>query len=242
MYKGMYIAVSGAVLMQTQMDTITQNLANANTAGYKKDTLAFKDYLVQPGAGIEPDGRDMSDYSGSKIDQSSGTTVSTGNKLDIALEGDGFIALDGNRYTRRGDLKKDSDGYLTNHDGIKVMGTGGPIQLPADSVEINIDLGGKVSVVQAGNTQPTQIDTIQITNFGLDANMGKAGDGMYTFSGEGTPSTATIKQGYIETSNVDPIKEMVQMIETQREFESYQKAIQMFNSATEKVTSQLGSL
>jgi flagellar basal-body rod protein FlgF len=242
MYKGMYIAVSGAVLMQTQMDTITQNLANANTAGYKKDTLAFKDYLVQPDAGIEPDGRDMSDYSGSKIDQSSGTTVSTGNKLDIALEGDGFIALDGNRYTRRGDLKKDSNGYLTNHDGIKVMGTGGPIQLPADSVEVNIDLGGKVSVVQAGNTQPTQIDTIQIMNFGPDANMGKAGDGMYTFSGEGTPSTATIKQGYIETSNVDPIKEMVQMIETQREFESYQKAIQMFNSATEKVTSQLGSL
>ncbi len=242
MYKGMYIAVSGAVLMQTQMDTITQNLSNANTAGYKKDTLAFKDYLVQPDTGTEPDGRDMSDFSASKIDQSSGTTVSTGNKLDVALEGDGFIALDGDRYTRRGDLKEDSDGYLTNHDGIKVMGTGGPIQLPADSVQINIDLGGKVSVEQAGNTQPTQIDTIKIMNFGPDAAMSEEGDGMYTFSGEGTPSTATIKQGYIETSNVDPIKEMVQMIETQREFESYQKAIQMFDSATKTVTTQLGSL
>jgi flagellar basal-body rod protein FlgF len=242
MYKGMYIAVSGAVLMQTQLDTIAQNLANANTAGYKKDTLAFKDYLVQPDAGTEPDGRDMSDYSGSKIDLSSGTTVNTGNKLDVALEGDGYIALEGDRYTRRGDLKKDSDGYLTNHDGIKVMGTGGPIQLPVDSVDINIDFGGKVSVVQAGNTQPTQIDTIKTMNFAPDAAMNKSGDGMYTFSGEGTPSTATIKQGYIETSNVNPIQEMVQMIETQREFESYQKAIQMFDSATKTVTTQLGSL
>ncbi len=242
MYKGMYIAVSGAVLMQTQLDTIAQNLANANTSGYKKDALAFKDYLVQPDSGPGPDGRDMSDYSGSKIDISSGTTVSTGNKLDVALEGDGYIALEGNRYTRRGDLKKDSDGYLTNHDGIKVMGMGGLIQLPVDSVDINIDLGGKVSVVQAGNTQPTQIDTIKIMNFGPDEVINKAGDGMYTFSGEGTPSTATIKQGYIETSNVNPIREMVQLIETQREFETYQKAIQMFDSDTKLVTTQLGSL
>jgi len=242
MYKGMYIAASGAVLMQTQLEMISQNLANANTAGYKKDTLAFKDYLLQTGAGTEPDGRDMSDYSGSKVDMSNGTSVRTGNALDISIEGEGFIAIDGNRYTRRGDLKKNSDGYLTTHDGIKVMGTGGPISLPEDSVEINVDLEGKVSVVQAGNTLPTEIDTIKIMNFGPDAAMNKAGDGMYTFSGEGTPSTATVKQGYIETSNVDPMKEMVHMIETMREFESYQKAIQMFDSATSKVTNQLGSL
>jgi flagellar basal-body rod protein FlgF len=242
MYKGIYIAASGAVLMQTQLEMISQNLANANTAGYKKDTLAFKDHLLQTGAGTGPDGRDMSDYSGSKIDMSSGTSVKTGNTLDVALEGDGFIALEGNRYTRRGDLKKDGNGYLTTHDGIKVMGTGGPISLPEDSTQINIDLEGKVSVVQAGNSLPTEIDTIKIMNFSPDAGMTEAGDGMYTFSGEGTQSTATVKQGYIETSNVDAIKEMVRMIDTMREFESYQKAIQMFDNATSKVTNQLGSL
>ncbi len=242
MYKGIYIAASGAVLMQTQLEMISQNLANANTAGYKKDTLAFKDHLVQTDASTGPDGRDMSDYSGSKIDMSNGTSVKTGNTLDIALDGDGFIALEGNRYTRRGDLKKNSDGYLTTHDGIKVMGTGGPISLPEDSTQINIDLEGKVSVMQAGNALPTEIDTIKIENFGPDAGMTEAGDGMYTFSGEGTQSTATVKQGYIETSNVDAIKEMVRMIDTMREFESYQKAIQMFDNATSKVTNQLGSL
>jgi flagellar basal-body rod protein FlgG len=242
MYKGIYIAASGAVLMQTQLEMISQNIANANTAGYKKDTLSFKDHLLQTGAGVDPDGRDMSDYSGSKIDLSNGTIIKTGNTLDVAIEGDGFIELEGNRYTRRGDLKKSSDGYLTTHDGIKVMGTGGPISLPEDSVEINIDLEGKVSVVQAGNTLPTEIDTIKIMNFGPDAAMNKAGDGMFTFSNEGTQSTATIKQGYVETSNVDSVKEMVRMIETMREFESYQKAIQMFDNATSKVTNQLGSL
>ena len=242
MYKGIYIAASGAVLMQTQLEMISQNLANANTAGYKKDTLAFKDYLLPAAAGAGPDGRDMSDYSGSKTDMSNGTSVKTGNSLDISLEGDGFIALDGNRYTRRGDFKKSGDGYLTTHDGIKVMGTGGPISLPEDSTEISIDLEGKVSAMQPGNPLPTEIDTIKIVNFGPDAAMTKAGDGMYTFSGEGTPSTATVKQGYVETSNVDPIKEMVRMIETMREFESYQKAIQMFDNATSKVTNQLGSL
>lgn len=242
MYKGMYIAASGAVLMQTQLEMISQNLANANTAGYKKETLAFKDYLLPAAAGAGPDGRDMSDYSGSKTDMSNGTSVKTGNSLDISLEGDGFIALDGNRYTRRGDFKKSGDGYLTTHDGIKVMGAGGPISLPEDSTEISIDLEGKVSAMQPGNPLPTEIDTIKIVNFGPDAAMTKAGDGMYTFSGDGTPSTATVKQGYVETSNVDPIKEMVRMIETMREFESYQKAIQMFDNATSKVTNQLGSL
>jgi flagellar basal-body rod protein FlgG len=242
MYKGIYIAASGAVLMQTQLEMISQNIANANTAGYKKDTLSFKDHLLETGADVAPDGRDMSDYSGSKIDLSNGTIIKTGNTLDVAIEGDGFIALEGNRYTRRGDLKKSSDGYLTTHDGIKVMGTGGPISLPEDSVEINIDLEGKVSVVQAGNTLPTEIDTIKIMNFGPDATMNKAGDGMYSFNNEGMQSTATIKQGYIETSNVDSVKEMVRMIETMREFESYQKAIQMFDNATSKVTNQLGSL
>ena len=106
MYKGIYIAASGAVLKQTQLDIITQNIANANTAGYKKDAIAFKDYLFQQETSLEPDGRVMSDYGTSKTDLANGNSVKTGNTLDIAIEGNGFIALEGGRYTRRGDLKK----------------------------------------------------------------------------------------------------------------------------------------
>jgi flagellar basal-body rod protein FlgF len=243
MYKGIYIAASGAVLKQTQLEVISQNLANANTAGYKKDRVSFKDYLFQTEASSTPDGRDMTEYSGSKTDLSNGNTVSTGNNLDIAVEGDGFIALEGNRYTRKGDMKKDSEGFLTTHDGTKVLGQSGPINLPADSVQISIDSEGKVSVLTSGNTLPTEIDTIKVVDFGPDANLTKMGDSMFTANADaGTPSTATIKQGYLETSNVNVVKEMVQMIQTMREFETYQKAIQAFDSATSKVTNDLGRL
>ena len=240
MYKGIYIAASGAVLMQSQLETISQNIANANTTGYKKDTLSFKEYLLQTDAGGDPDGRVMSDFSGSRTDLSSGTIVRTGNSLDIAVEGTGFIALEGGRFTRRGDLQKNSDGYLTTHEGTRVLGAGGPIALPADSVQISIDLEGKISVVQAGSTLPTEIDTIKIVDAGPNGSVVKAGDGVYTFSGDATAATGSIKQGYLETSNVDSVKEMVRMIDTMREFESFQKAIQMFDSATSKVTNELG--
>ncbi len=243
MYKGIYIAVSGAVLKQTQLDVLSQNLANANTAGYKKDTLSFKDYLFQPEPSSTPDGRDMADYSGSKTDLSNGNTVSTGNDFDIAIEGSGFIALEGDQYTRGGNLRKNSEGYLTTSDGIKVLGQGGPINIPADSIKVSIDLQGNVSVITAGSPLPTQVDTIKIVDFGPDANLTKAGDGLFTANaGSGTTSTSTIKQGYLETSNVNVVKEMVQMIQAMREFETYQKAIQAFDSATSKVTNDLGRL
>lgn len=244
MYKGIYIAASGAILKQQQLEIISQNLANASTPGYKKDTISFKDYLMPSDAGGSgPDGRVMSDLSSIKTDFTSGTTIKTGNSLDIALEGSGFIALDGGRYTRRGDLTKSSDGYLTTRDGVKVMGiSGGPISIPSDSVEISIDLQGKVSVLQAGAILPSELDTIQVADFGPGVTLTKENDSMFKASGPGAASTATVRQGYLENANVDTIKEMVQMIGTMREFESYQKAIQIFDTATAKITNQLGTL
>lgn len=243
MYKGIYIAASGAVLKQTQLELISQNIANANTPGYKKESLAFKDYLFQQEAGGGPDGRVMSDYGSAATDLSNGNAVKTGNPLDIAVEGSGFIALEGDRYTRRGDFKKDGEGFLTTQDGIRVLGQGGPISLPADSVEISIDLEGKVSVLQAGGTLPVEIDTLKIVEFGPEAKPLKAGSGLFTIEGAvPTVSTAAVKQGYLETSNVDIVKEMVVMIEAMREFEAYQRAIHVFDNATGKVTNELGRL
>jgi len=242
MYKGIYIAASGAVLKQTQLEVVSQNIANANTSGYKKDSLSFKEYLFQTEAGAAPDGRSMCELSSSKTDQSNGTIIRTGNPLDIAIEGDGLIALEGDRYTRRGDLKKNSEGYLTTQSGAKVLGAGGPILLPSDSTEVTIDAEGKVSVIQPGSTLPTEIDTIQVMDFGTDGIVSKAGDEEFIASGPGTLSTSGIKQGYLEMSNVDTIKEMVHMIETMREFESYQKMIQIFDESAAKVNNELGRL
>jgi flagellar basal-body rod protein FlgG len=236
MYKGIYIAASGAMLKQTQLEVISQNIANANTTGYKKDAVSFKDYLVQAGPGAEPDGRVMSDYSASKTDLSNGTIVRTGNSLDIALEGDGLIALEGDRYTRRGDLKKSSDGYLTTHDGTKVLGSNGPILLPPDGAQISIDSEGKISV------DGVEIDTIKVLDFGGETPVAKSGESNFIAGGTGEKAAAGVRQGYLEMSNVNAVKEMVRMIETMREFESYQKAIQAFDEATGKVNNELGRL
>ena len=242
MYKGIYIAASGAVLKQTELDVVTQNMANANTTGYKKDSVSFKEYLFQTAAGATPDGRAMSDYADFKTDFSSGTIVQTGNSLDVAIDGNGLIALEGDRYTRRGDLKKNREGYLTTFDGRKVMGNGGPILIPDDTVKINIDYEGKISVIQAGNTTPIELDTIKILDFGPDAVITKAGDGQLIVSGNGTPTTSVVMQEYLEKSNVDTIKEMVHMIQLMREYESYQKIIQSFDDSTAKVNNEMGRL
>jgi flagellar basal-body rod protein FlgF len=242
MYKGIYIAASGAVLKQTELDVVTQNMANANTTGYKKDSVSFKEYLFQTAAGATPDGRAMSDYADFKTDFSSGTIVQTGNSLDVAIDGNGLIALEGDRYTRRGDLKKNREGYLTTFDGRKVMGNGGPILIPDDTVKINIDYEGKISVIQAGNTTPIELDTIKILDFGPDAVITKAGDGQLIVSGNGSPTTSVVMQEYLEKSNVDTIKEMVHMIQLMREYESYQKIIQSFDDSTAKVNNEMGRL
>jgi flagellar basal-body rod protein FlgF len=242
MYKGIYIAASGAVLKQTELDVVTQNMANANTTGYKKDSVSFKEYLFQTAAGATPDGRAMSDYADFKTDFSSGTIVQTGNSLDVAIDGNGLIALEGDRYTRRGDLKKNREGYLTTFDGRKVMGNGGPILIPDDTVKINIDYEGKISVIQAGNTTPIELDTIKILDFGPDAVITKAGDGQLIVSGNGSPTTSVVMQEYLEKSNVDTIKEMVHMIQLMREYESYQKIIQSFDDSTARVNNEMGRL
>jgi flagellar basal-body rod protein FlgF len=240
MYKGIYIAASGAILKQAQLDVVTQNIANANTTGYKKDSLSFKEFLLQKDAGEVQDGRTMSELSSFKTDLTNGIVIRTGNPLDIAVEGNGLIALDGDRYTRRGDLRKNSEGYLTTHNGTKIMGSGGPILLPEGSVDI--DAEGKISVMETGGNIPTEIDTIKIMDFGPDAEITKTGDGQFTVNGSGTQVTSGVKQGYLESSNVDPVKEMVHMIETMREYESYQKIIQVFDDASAKVNNDMGRL
>jgi len=235
MYKGIYIATSGAVLSQTQLEVLTQNLANANTTGYKKDNLSFKEYLMpQETAGPGPDGRAMTTLSEYKTDFSSGVVMKTTNPLDIALEGTGFIALDGNRFTRRGDFTKSLDGYLTSFNGTKVLGSRGPIRLPDG--KIDIDQNGGISV------NGELVDTIRIVDFKRTDGLAKAGDGIYTTPDKSIPSTASVRQGYVEASNVNPVNEMVRMIQTLREFETYQKAIQTFDDATSQVTNGIGRL
>lgn len=235
MNKAIYIALSGAVLRQLQMDVISQNLANADTAGYKRDKISFNDYLVpQDLMSPDPQYKAMSFHSPLITDFSEGNLIKTSNPLDIAIEGKGFIALEGNRYTRRGDFKKDKDGYLTTYNGVKILGEKGTIRLPDGTIEISSS--GSVSV------NKVQADVIKIVDFVQTGSLSKAGESIFTSNEQGTKATAELRQGYLETSNVSIIKEMVRMIQTLREYETYQKAIQTFDDAAGKINNEMGRL
>jgi flagellar basal-body rod protein FlgF len=238
MYKGIYIALSGATLKQAQMDIISQNLANANTIGYKRDKMSFQEHLVSQinGRAENSDGRTMSWFGSVTTDQTPGSIMHTGGSLDVAIDGEGYLGLEGGRYTRRGDLHLDGDGYLVNQRGIKVLGNGGPIQV-TDNGKIEISSSGEVSV------NNSIIDTLKVVEFEDASVLRKTGEDAFTADQEGTDSTsATIKQGYLEKSNVDAVKEMVQMITALREFETYQKAIHSFDQSIERVLGEMARI
>ncbi len=217
------------------MDIIAQNLANADTIGYKSDKISFNDYLLpQDIVSSETDFKVMSYHTPLISDFSAGNLIKTGNPLDIAIDGQGFIALEGNRITRRGDLKKDKDGFLTTHDGIKVLGEKGHIRLPDGKIEISSN--GSISA------NGVEVDVIKIVDFKQINNLSKLGNSAFFTNEEGMKAKAEIKQGYLETSNVSIISEMVRMIQTMREYETYQKAIQTFDDAAGKINNEMGRL
>ncbi len=239
MYKGIYIALSGAVLKQLQMDTISDNLANVNTPGFKKENMSFKDYLINPQVpDIEEEERDMSTLSAEKTDFSEGSIFKTSNSLDLCIEGQGFIALEGNRFTKRGDLKLTSDGFLTTANGIKVLGEKGPIRLTREQMQGTMKIDGEGRIYVNGE----QVNALKVVDFPENAALVKMGAGVFYWKGAVVKSDAGVKQGYLEASNVDVVKEMVRLIDALREYETYQKAIQTFDEAAGKVTNDMARL
>jgi len=221
-----YIALSGAVLKEKQMEIISQNLANSNSSAYKKMQAIFKDYLTSQEN--EQEGTIMSEISSVNTDFSNGGIHQTGNTLDIALEGDGFFALGNNRFTRRGDFKISNDGDLTTQSGISVLGSNGtPVHLPPGKLEIGP--GGELTVNHA------QVDTLKIVDFAKKDSLTRLGEDLFQTDAPGTPAKALVKQGHLESSNVEVVKEMTQIIMTLREFEAYQKVIQQFDEIQTKM-------
>ncbi len=237
MYKGIYIAASGAVLKEAELSVTARNLANASTAGYKKERISFNSYLlegVEEGADTE---RAMVEQGGVLTDFSAGEFIRTGNPLDMALEGDGFFALEGGRFTRRGDFRLDDEGYLVNTEGLKVLGEDeSPLLIPPGTVDVGP--WGEITV------DGTVVGRLRIVDFPRPYALVRVGDAAYRATGEAVAveSSARVSQGVIEGSNVSVIKEMVGMIRTSREFETYQKIIRAFDDAAAKALNEIGRL
>jgi len=263
---GIYTALSGSIVQERRMDIISNNLANVNSAGYKGDIPAFESYLNrQKGVNIPAPlipGVPSNEYvvnSNPYIDFSQGPLHETGNELDLALNGDGFFVVDtpdGIRYTRNGNFKIDTEGILKTQDGYPVLsGAGGADEYIYINVlsltqqgEVSVSADGTISVIdQFSGDVPVRMTggyKLKIVDFEKPYSLKKVGNGLYTPINEDIPELETknteVRQGFIERSNVNTIKEMTSMIEVVRGYESYQKVIQSFNDSTSKLVDEVG--
>lgn len=234
MYKGIYIALSGAILKRGNMDIFAQNIANINTSGYKRERLSFRDFLVPADNNITgvSDGRTMAVLSQSLIDFSQGALVKTGNPVDLALKGPGFFALEGGMYTRNGNFTIDGEGYLITQDGKKVLGDGGPVSVRGSNIIVSPSGEIQVDGISSGK--------LRIVDFNDRTVLKKLSGGVFATSEQGNDVEGQVSQGYLESSNVDAVRELIDMIEAHREFETYQKMIQSFDEASSRITNDLG--
>ncbi|MGD9843169.1 MAG: flagellar basal-body rod protein FlgF [Steroidobacteraceae bacterium] len=229
MDRSLYVAMSGAKETQQAQAVNNHNLANASTHGFKADLAAFQSRAVQ-GPGFSS--RVYATAEATGWDSSSGTLNATGQELDIAIQGNGWFAVqarDGTEaYTRAGDLHVDSGGLLVTASGLPVMGDGGPITVPAYSA-INVGRDGTVSIVPAGQQASTMaaVGRIKLVN-PPDAELQRGDDGLFRSRDGVAPvsdASVTLASGALESSNVNIADAMVQMIELSRRFELQVKAM-----------------
>ncbi|MEM1331343.1 MAG: flagellar basal-body rod protein FlgG [Planctomycetota bacterium] len=244
-------ASSGLSSLNTQLDVIANNLANVNTQGYKASRANFQDllYIERSQPGVENaigDQRPTGLYvglgvkvSGTQQDFSQGAPIFTGRELDVAIRGDGFfkVTIDpdlGNTgYTRAGNFSLNSDGELVmaNDQGRRLDPN---ITIPDDAISIDISPDGAVFVLQPGDNQPQEVGQIELATFVNSAGLKQIGENLWVetaasgapIEGEpGTENRGTLLQNNLEASNVDPTRELVELIRTQRAFEMNSQSI-----------------
>ncbi len=248
MIRSLWTAASGMQAQTINIDVIANNLANVNTTGFKRSRADFQDLLYEtfsaPGssssAGTEvPAGLQVGHGTRPVATQKiflQGDYQHTKNELDMAIEGSGFFQIlqpNGTvAYSRAGAFKLDSEGRIVTSDGYLMEPES---SIPSNSTSITIGTDGTISVLQAGETESTEVGTIQLARFVNPAGLSSIGRNLYlqtAASGDAITGTAgeegfgTISQGYIEMSNVSVIDEMVNMITAQRAYEINSKAIQ----------------
>jgi flagellar basal-body rod protein FlgG len=242
---GMYLAAAGAMVQQMRLEVLANNIANVSTNGYKGEKTMFRineENLVPQEEAFTGDIQAILPYAPpfeTYVDFTQGALRETGNALDVAINGDGFFAVetpDGVQYTRQGSFKLDEDGRLVTADGFPVLGEGGEITIEAGEVEIDLEGGIYVN--------GDEVDRLQLTMFEDATVLKKVGNGRFaktdpTAAGY-PPADTTLSQGYLEAANVNPIMAMTEMIETSRAFEAYQKVIQTADEATSTSIDQVG--
>ncbi|MFW2374702.1 MAG: flagellar basal body rod protein FlgF [Gammaproteobacteria bacterium] len=224
MDKMLFIAMNGAKQAMQAQNSISHNLANASTVGFKADLDSFTNWHV---AGPGYNTRVYSQLQSEGNNLLPGNYATTDRELDVAVQGDGWIAVqgsDGNEaYTRAGDLRLDASGRLTTGAGFAVIGNSGPIVIPqAQKIEIGAD--GSISMIAIGQTSESLavVDRIKLVNLGKD-QIEKGPEGlMHSLDGQLVPPSAgvTLASGVLEQSNVNAVSELIGLIQIARQYEA----------------------
>jgi flagellar basal-body rod protein FlgG len=258
MLNSLWTAKSGMEAQQAQLDAISHNLANSATNGYKKSHVVFEDLMYQ---NLRQAGSNSSEQTtlptgyqvglgtravATSRSFSQGNLQQSGNTLDVAVRGSGFFEIqmpDGtNAYTRDGSFQVDSTGKLVTNNGYTVQPG---ITIPANAQSVTIGNDGTVTVTLPGQSAPQTVGQMQLTNFINPAGLEPKGQNLFTeTAASGTPSAGTpglnglglVQQGFVETSNVNPVEELVAMIQTQRAYELNSKAITTSDQMLQKLS------
>ena len=258
MIRSLWIARTGLDAQQTQLDVISNNLANVSTNGFKRGRAVFEDLLYQtlrqPGAqssqqtqipsGLQL-GTGVRPVSTARI-FTQGNIQKTDNSLDVAVQGNGFFQVllpDGTTgYTRDGSFQKDNQGQIVTADGYPVQPN---ITIPANALTVSIGTDGTVSITQSGTAATTQIGSIQLATFINPGGLQSIGQNLFletAASGTPTPNTpgtngaGIVNLGYVETSNVNVAEELVTMIQTQRAYELNSKVVSTSDAMLGRLT------
>ena len=258
MIRSLWISKTGMDAQQTSMDTIANNLANVSTSGFKRSRAVFEDLLYQtirqPGASSSQQtqlptglqvGTGVRPVATARV-FTQGALQQTGNSFDVAINGQGFLQVqmpDGTTgYTRDGSLRIDHQGQLVTSNGFPMQPA---ITIPAAAQSVTIGQDGIISITLAGSAATTQAGSIQLVNFVNPAGLQAVGQNLFTeTAASGTPAAGTpgtnglglLNQGYVETSNVNVVEELVAMIQTQRAYEINSKAIQTSDQMLQKIS------
>jgi flagellar basal-body rod protein FlgG len=264
--KGIYTALSGAIAQSQRLETTANNIANVNTPGFKKDTQTFREYLTayekepeviqvpRVPASIESfydmQGGDKSyvDSSGTYSDLSQGGLKSTGNPLDVAIEGKGYFEVGtplGVRYSRNGGFSLDGKGQLVTKEGWPILKSVSPGSAPGSDPAgriIKVENGGSINISVDGEISQggQSLGKLSIVNVSDEKALKKEGSSMFSLKPNFNAQVTNIdqpklQQGFIETSNVNIVNEMTDMITATRLFESTQRAIQAYDTMADKL-------
>jgi flagellar basal-body rod protein FlgF len=247
------VGLSRQVALERQMDVVSNNIANINTNGFKSDGPLFEEYIKSSAREGSFSDRDAAVHfvqdRGIWHDMGAGAMQQTGNPLDVAIDGEGFLTVqgpNGERYTRNGALQINSQGQLVNSEGMQVAGENGPITFQPSDRNIEISKDGRITVTEGGNTKTEGFrGKLRIVKFARPQELLKDGYSNFSAPPGVTPepvTTARLQQGVIEKSNVNGVIEMTRMIEITRTYTQMSALLQQQGDLRKNTIQQLAEV